>query len=307
VDGLIVIDKPSGMTSHDVVFRVRTLLSGEKTGHCGTLDPDATGVLLVTVGRATRLFPYLSGHDKSYRGTIRFGFSTDTYDASGRPTSAASPTSPQKGAVLEAMTKLEGRISQLPPAYSALKKGGRPLYEFARRNVEVVLEPRQVTVHRFVLESYAPPDADFEVKCSPGTYVRSLAHDLGSSLGCGAHLLRLRRTASGPFGLNGARGLDEIESLARAGRWDRIIVPMDGLLEEFPGIPLGTDGVERVGHGNLILPVHIAGGAVWPFAVPPDPGAVFRLLDEKGRLLALARRCSEADGLSPFLVLADLA
>ncbi len=303
MDGLILVDKPRGLTSHDVVFRIRALMAGAKTGHCGTLDPEATGLLLVTVGRATRLFPFLSAHDKAYDGTMRFGFSTDTYDAAGRPTSSGCGDFPDREAILKAMEGFRGSLSQLPPPYSARKQNGRPLYELARRHQDIVLEPREIVVRRFALGSYAPPDAEFEVECSAGTYVRSLVHDLGRGLGCGAHLARLRRTASGTFRLEEALSLEEITARAGAGRLEDLVRPMETLLTEYPALALGPEGVVRARHGNLILPSHVSGGAP-EGAFPADPEAVMRLLDERGRLLAFARRSSEG-GLSPFLVVAD--
>ena len=305
MDGLIVVDKPPGLTSHDVVLRVRRLIKGEKTGHCGTLDPDATGVLLVAVGKAARLFPYLSRHDKTYMGTLRFGFSTDTYDASGRPTSAESPDCPDENAVRRAMKKFEGRISQNPPPFSAKKLCGQPSYKLARADKNVVLKPQEVTVYRFELEAFQPPLADFVAECSSGTYVRALAHDLGRLLECGAHLAGLRRTASGDFGLADAHSLDEVRSRAEAGDWQRLIVPIEKLLPRLQAIRLDVEGEERARHGNRILPGHV-------LALPdewPDPssgqGPVFRLVARDGRLLALARPSHDGQGLSPFLVLND--
>jgi tRNA pseudouridine55 synthase len=305
LDGLIVIDKPPGLTSHDVVLRVRRLIKGEKTGHCGTLDPDATGVLLVAVGKAARLFPYLSGHDKTYQGTIRFGFSTDTYDASGRPTSAESPDCPDENAVRSAMQKFEGRISQNPPPFSAKKLCGQPSYKLARADKNVILKPQEVTVYRFELEAFQPPLADFVAECSSGTYVRALAHDLGRVLGCGAHLAGLRRTASGDFGLADAHSLDEVRSRAEAGDWQRLVVPIEKLLPRLQAIRLDVEGEERARHGNRILPGHVlALPDGWPDASSgQDP--VFRLVARDGRLLALARPSHDGEGLSPFLVLND--
>jgi tRNA pseudouridine55 synthase len=305
LDGLIVIDKPLGPTSHDIVARVRRILGGVKAGHCGTLDPEASGVLLVAVGRAARLFPFLSGHDKAYAGSIRFGFATDTYDAAGRPTSPVSAGLPAEEALREAMRRFEGRIQQVPPVYSALKQDGRPLYKLARENREVRVEPREVTVRRFSLAAWHPPLAEFEVECSAGTYVRSLAHDLGLELGCGAHLASLRRTASGPFSLTAAHTLEDVEALARSGQPARFLVPMADLLPELPALTLRPDGVERVRHGNRILPEHVLAVLDATEVAARSEGAVVRLFSGDGRLLALARRSREGDGLSPFLVLAD--
>lgn len=305
MDGLIVVDKPLGPTSHDVVARVRRILGGVKTGHCGTLDPGASGVLLVAVGRAARLFPYLSGHDKAYSGSIRFGFATDTYDAAGRPASPESNDLPAEEALRESMRRFEGRIRQVPPVYSALKQDGQPLYKLARENREVRVEPREVTVRRFSLVSWAPPLAEFEVECSAGTYVRSLAHDIGRELGCGAHLASLRRTASGPFSLASALTLEEVEGLARSGPSDRFLVPMNVLLPELPALILRPEGVERVRHGNRILPEHTLAAFDGAQTDAPRKDAVLRLMGKDGRLLALARPSREGEGLSPFLVLAD--
>ncbi len=306
MDGLIVVDKPRGPTSHDVVARIRGLLGGAKTGHCGTLDPEATGVLLVAVGRAARLFPFLSGHDKGYAATVRFGFATDTYDASGRPTIPESADLPAEAALREAMRRFEGPILQAPPAYSAVKKAGQPLYKLARANREVPIEPREVVVRRFELVSWSPPLAAVDIECSAGTYVRSLAHDLGRALACGAHLASLRRTASGPFRLEDARTLDDVESMIRSGKRDRLLLPMEGLLPELPALVLRPEGAERARHGNRILPEHVlppSGRATGEAQGRDD--AVFRLFGGDGRLLALARRSGEDAGLSPFLVLAD--
>lgn len=305
MDGLIVIDKPPGLTSHDVVLWVRRLLRNEKTGHCGTLDPDATGVLLVTVGKATRLFPYLSGHDKTYRGTIRFGFSTDTYDASGRPTSPESPDCPDENAVRGAMRKFEGRISQDPPPFSAKKLGGQPSYRLARADKDVILKAQEVTVRRFELEAFRPPLADFTAECSSGTYMRALAHDLGRHLGCGAHLAGLRRTVSGDFGLADAHSLDEIRSRAEAGDWPGLIVPIEELLPRLQAIRLDVEGEERARHGNRILPGHVPALPDGWREASSGQDTVFRLVGRDGRLLALARPSHDGEGLSPFLVLCD--
>ena len=214
MDGLFVIDKPSGCTSHDVVARVRKIFGIRRVGHGGTLDPDATGVLLVAVGRATRFFPFLAAESKSYEGVIRLGYSTDTYDAGGRPTSMESSDFPSPGALRAAMKSFEGQSSQLPPPYSAKKVGGRPMYALARAGREFDRKPSTVLIKSFKLRDYRPPFVGFEVECSAGTYVRSLAHDLGAGLGCGAHLLKLRRTSVGPYTLAGASDLAGLEAAA---------------------------------------------------------------------------------------------
>lgn len=305
MDGLLVIDKPAGPTSHDIVARVRRLLGGVKTGHCGTLDPSATGVLAVAVGRATRLFPFLSGHDKTYAACIRFGFATDTYDAAGRPVPPESAAFPSEAGLREEMGRFVGRIRQVPPAYSALKRDGQPLYKLARADRPVQPEPREVVVRRFELRAWDPPLAEVDVACSAGTYVRSLAHDLGRAVGCGAHLAALRRTSSGPFRVEDAVALEALESRVRSGDIGLVLVPMERLLPELPAILLGAEGAARARHGNRISREHLLAPEGRPAGTPAAPGTVVRLFAPDGRLLALARPTGGEEGFAPFLVLSD--
>jgi tRNA pseudouridine55 synthase len=301
MDGLLIIDKPSGCTSHDVVLTVRKLLGAKRVGHGGTLDPDATGVLLVAIGRATRFFPLMSGLDKTYVGSIQLGYSTDTYDASGRPTSVESKgVLPAAADVAAAMKTLEGGILQVPPPYSAKKLGGRPAYQLARARKEFVLEPARVNVHFFRMGSYEPPWIEFEVKCSSGTYVRSLAHDLGQRLGCGGHLRSLRRTSVGSYTVSGAVSLADVEKAAAEGRVHELVIPLEGLLPELPAVILAPEAVARVMSGSPLLPHHLT---------PPSAdqlvrggASLFRILGPSGRLLGLARPSSSRDMLRPFLV-----
>ncbi|MBI2856891.1 MAG: tRNA pseudouridine(55) synthase TruB, partial [Chloroflexi bacterium] len=216
-DGILNINKPRGMTSFDVVARVRRLTGVSRAGHAGTLDPDATGVLLVCLGKATRLAGFLSGETKTYRATVHLGVATDTYDASGRVTASCDASSVSLASVREVLTRFRGRIMQAPPAYSALKVGGRRLYQLARSGVHVTPTPRPVDVFRLELTRWAPPELDLEIDCGKGTYIRSLAHDLGSALGCGAHLCALERTRSGPFSLADSVTLGELEEACRGG------------------------------------------------------------------------------------------
>jgi tRNA pseudouridine55 synthase len=302
-DGLIVIDKPCGPTSHDVVQRVRRDLGLRRVGHGGTLDPDATGVLLVAAGQATRFFPFLSKEDKVYEGRIRLGFATDTYDASGRPLAAPCPVLPDRGTVLAAMAAFVGEILQTPPRYSAKKIGGRPVYRRARADEMFELEPVRVSIGRFVLRDYAPPDISFEAACSAGTYIRSLAHDLGQRLGCGAHLASLRRTSVGAYGLDQAVTLDAFEEAAARGEAERFIRPLDSLLPWAPGVVVRPEGQARVRNGRPLGPGHLAIPMPDRDALPGDRrGGLVRLLTPEGKLLGLAR--PSADGtLHPFLVI----
>lgn len=302
MDGLLIIDKPAGCTSHDVVQRVRRLLRLRRVGHGGTLDPDATGVLLVALGQATRFFPFLSGEDKAYEGLIRLGFATDTYDASGRPASPERSSGlPSADVVRAAMLGFEGEVLQTPPAYSAKKVGGRRAYELARARKTFSLEPVRVTVAAFTLADYAPPLVRFEVRCSPGTYVRSLAHDLGAKLGCGAHLQELRRTASGPYGICRAVLLETVEEAAAQGHMGDLLVPLMDLLPNAPVVIVAEEAVGRARNGTPLFAAHLAAP---PGEAPSGGGpSLFRLLDPSGRLLGLARPSPGDDSLRPFLIL----
>lgn len=303
MDGLLIVDKPSGCTSHDVVQRVRRLLGQRRVGHAGTLDPEATGVLLLTLGQATRFFPYLSGHDKSYEGTIRLGFATDTYDASGARTSPEAEAAglPGGDAVAAAMKGLEGELLQAPPPYSAKKVGGKPAYRLARAGLGVALEPVRVRIGSFRPGEYAPPLLGFAVDCSAGTYVRSLAHDLGQRLGCGAHLRSLRRTASGPFSVESAITLAGLEAAAEEGRARGLIIPIEQIFPGTPAVALVPAALRRARNGSPLRPEDLAAPGGEELVL--GASALYRVLDPSGKLLALARPSPERDTLRPFLVL----
>ena len=305
MDGIIQIRKPPSITSHDVVKRVRALLPGHKTGHFGTLDPLATGLLLVAVGSATRLFPFYSKLDKTYTGEIRLGQSMDTYDSTGKPTSLPSTRWPGREELERAMRSFEGEISQLPPPFSAKKHKGRPLYRPARADQPTPLVPSAVTVHSFLCLSYGAPDIEFSVRCSSGTYVRSLAHDLGQKLGCGAHLTRLVRIVIGTYKLENAHSLEEIAELSAAGSTNEFLMPIEELLPEFPRLVLSEEGTILARNGGLIAPRHITSVLEDGLAGGSDdvPGTrVYRLFSPAGRLLAFARKAADQTGLHPFLV-----
>ena len=300
MDGLLVVDKPSGCTSHDVVLRVRRLLGARRVGHCGALDPDATGVLLITLGQATRFFPYLSGEDKTYEGLIRLGYATDTYDASGHPTSKEKTTGLPSAAEIETgMRGLEGEILQVPPAYSAKKLGGRPAYKLARARKQFVLEPVRVVVSAFVLRNSSPPFIEFEARCSAGTYIRSLAHDLGEKLGCGAHLHSLRRTSVGPYKLAQAVSLGDIEKAVGGARISELIIPLENLLPGAPAVVLSPAAVTRAKNGAPLFPEHLTGRSGDPPAWSET--TLFRVFDPSGRFLALARPSTDGNSLRPVL------
>ncbi len=214
LDGAILVDKPSGPTSHDVVDAIRRKFGIKKVGHCGTLDPNATGLLIIVLGRGTKLSERLMGDDKVYEGTVKFGESTDSYDSDGELTGSL-PLLPMTLEELnEAAAKFIGDQMQVPPMVSAIKKGGVPLYKLARQGIEVEREPRLIHIYNFRFTDYTEPLGQFRLACTKGTYVRSVAHDLGQNLGCGAHLTTLRRSASGKFDVADALPLAEVLQLS---------------------------------------------------------------------------------------------
>lgn len=224
LDGAILIDKPAGPTSHDVVDAIRRQFGIKKVGHCGTLDPNATGLLIIVLGRGTKLSEKLMGDDKVYEGAIKFGATTDSYDADGE----VKETKPVPPLNLEQLNALAsgfiGDQMQTPPMVSAIKKNGVPLYKLARKGVEVEREPRLVHIYNFRFIQYAEPLGDFRLACTKGTYVRSIAHDLGQKIGCGAHLSTLRRSASGKFDVADAKPLDDVLNLS-LGELEKNVIP----------------------------------------------------------------------------------
>jgi tRNA pseudouridine55 synthase len=276
VDGVLVVDKPGGPTSHDVVDRVRRALRTRRVGHTGTLDPFATGVLPVCVGRATRLARFLSGGEKEYVATVRLGFATTTDDRTGEPLGARVPGDVAPEALAAALEGLVGSFDQVPPAFSAKHVGGRRLYELARRGEAVPRAATPVTVHAIRLLAREADTVEIAVRCSAGTYVRALARDLGEGLGTGAHLTALRRTRSGPFDLSQSVSGDDL-----AGAVERMI-PLARLLLDLPAVTVAAEGRRLVGHGRELGPGDVVEG------FPEGPVERVRVLDESGALLALA-------------------
>ncbi len=253
-DGILNINKPQGLTSHDVVAAVRRMSQSTHVGHAGTLDPMATGVLLVCMGQATRVVEYLTDHDKKYQARVRLGVETDTYDATGRVIAeqAATGSAMTLDQVEEALQTLAGKITQIPPAYSAIKQNGVPMYKLARRGIPVEAEARQVEIYSITLTEFSPPDVGIEVHCSKGTYIRSLAHDLGAKLGCGAHLTALTRTAVGQFNLSDSATLEELRDAFLSGYLGRFLNPLDEALLAFEAILLEPEAAQRIRQGNSI-------------------------------------------------------
>lgn len=288
-DGLVVVDKPAGFTSHDVVAKLRKIFGQKRVGHAGTLDPDATGVLLVGLGRVTRLLRYLQETTKEYRGTISFGVATDTLDAAGAVLERR-PMPVTESEVVTASLRFVGDLQQVPPMVSALKVGGRRLHELARAGEEVERKPRAVRIDRFEIEAFEPgsfPHATVLVECSSGTYIRSLAADLGAALGGPAHLAGLRRLRVGSFTIDESQPLDAIE----ADRESALVSPVEAMrgLEQ---ATVDAESALAVAHGSVF--------SCPPFAVAgPGPYAV---VDEQGALLAVYER--RGAGLKPSVVLA---
>jgi tRNA pseudouridine55 synthase len=252
MNGVLVINKPAGMTSHDVVNRVRRILGEKSIGHLGTLDPMATGVLPLVAGRMTRLAQFYTTSNKSYEGEIRFGFSTDTYDAEGEQTSESSDVQVTLEQLREAASVFVGRIWQIPPPYSAKKISGVPAYKLARKNKEVELKPVEVEVKAFEILGLENDRAQFRADVSSGTYVRSLAHELGQNLGCGAHLSALKRTASGEFRIEDAVTLEELAESVQQGTVEQKFVHLRRVLPEFPCVTADEENAARIRHGRSV-------------------------------------------------------
>lgn len=252
MNGLLILDKPSGLTSHDVVARVRRATGESSVGHLGTLDPMATGVLPLLLGKFTRLAQFYGTHEKAYTGTIRFGFSTDTYDAEGTPTSE--PVQPDFTLELlrTAAARFSGEIEQMPPPISAKKIGGKPAYKIARAGGTPELKPVRINVVEFFINSLDAGTAIFSMRISSGGYVRAVANALGQALGCGAHLASLRRVASGPFSIQQALPLEEVEALARSGTLSERLPHPRMLLPEFPSVTADEQTVGRLRNGMQV-------------------------------------------------------
>lgn len=273
MNGLLIVDKPGGMTSHDVVARVRRATGEQSVGHLGTLDPMATGVLPLLLGKYTRLAQFLNTSEKSYTGTIRFGFATDTYDAEGQVT--GSPVIPDLdlARVRTEAARYGGEIDQMPPPFSAKKVGGKPAYKLAREGKTPELKPVRIRVDAFDIESLDGDTAQFVMRISSGGYVRSIAHEMGQRLGCGAHLASLRRTAAGPFTLGDALRLDEIERMA--GDVEQRMVHPRTLLPDMPAVTADDATLGRLRNGMQVnLPEYSCAERVKIFAGQRELAAI---------------------------------
>ncbi len=283
-EGILLLDKPAGWTSHDVVAKLRGLVRGAKVGHAGTLDPDATGLLPVLLGQATRIAEYLIGWDKEYRAVLRLGATTDTQDASGRVLSVRAVPVLTLEQVWTVAAQFEGTIAQMPPMYSAVKVDGVPLYRSARAGKTIEREARPVTIHRLTVLGLSGTDVDMDVHCSKGTYIRTLCADLGEALGCGGHLLSLRRTRVGPLMLEHALTLEEAGRRWEAGTLGESLVSLDDALSAMPAVRVDESTAGRVLHGVAVPWSSVLDKAGWAEGRPAN---AVRIKDVHGHLLAI--------------------
>jgi len=302
LDGVLVINKPAGWTSHDVVARARTLFGMSKVGHTGTLDPAATGVLVLCLGRATRIAEYLMSADKAYRAVLRLGVATDTQDATGTVVGRVAETLPEQVAIAEVMNRFVGRRQQVPPMYSAVKVKGVPLYKAARAGRTVSRSPREFTVRSLEILSIGPMpegtahlptlDVTFDVVCSKGTYVRTLCADIGELLGVGGHLASLERRRVGRFCIEEALSLDELAGLADRGAVETRLYTLAAALADLPALHVDRDAVEGLCHG-VAVPVSrvVSSEGAWM------AGAFVRLLSPDGRLVGIGKAPCSAEEL----------
>jgi tRNA pseudouridine55 synthase len=309
MNGLLIVNKPVGPTSHDIVYKIRKWSGERRVGHTGTLDPMASGVLILCLGTATRISEYLLGGDKQYQAVVRLGQTTTTYDAEGQFLEQG-PVNLTLEQIESALLKFRGTISQMPPAFSAVQVGGRRAYNMARHGETPHLAPRPVTIHRLDLLSWQSPDLALSIACSAGTYIRSLAHDLGQALGCGGHLAALTRTAAGGFTLEDAHGPAHIESAFKAGRGRELIRPTDHALAAWPAVRLDAAGANRIVHGNPVPiqkpPEDSRSAPERSGAGEPSGGApcLGRAYDPDGRLIAIVEADPASGQWKPKKVLA---
>jgi tRNA pseudouridine55 synthase len=293
ITGVLVIDKPAGITSHDVVARVRKILHQRQVGHFGTLDPFATGVLPVSVGKATRFAQFYLKSRKAYAGTIRFGFSTDTYDATGVPTSEALPVALEASVLEGHFRGFTGRLLQAPPPFSAKRVGGVRAYELARQHKPVNLTPVEVEIYALELLSFEGEQVRFAVECSGGTYVRSLAHDLGQKLGCGGHLAGLRRSAVAEFTENRAITLERLQEAAEQSKLESCLVRLEALLPDCPELVVRGREETTVRHGQAFELAQALRPGRGEAGYAPAAN-LLKILGPERRLIAVARHVSGA-------------
>ncbi len=299
IHGLIAVNKERGISSHALVARIRRLYDTKKAGHFGTLDPTATGLLLIALGQATRFFDFYVKQDKLYSGLIRFGYATSTYDSEGKARESKREVDLKKFDLEALLAGFRGEQLQLPPAFSAKKFKGKPLYTYARRQEEVPITAVTVTIHELTGQLVDHETLAFRALTSSGTYIRSLAHDLGQKVGVGAYLLELKRERIGSFSLEQAKTLGEIETLAEAGNALQAVIPIEMLLPEYPKIIVNQAGRRCICNGMALK----ASDVLKIFPAPNT--AYFRIFDDEGKLLAIAQKEPQAMNFKPYLVIPE--
>jgi tRNA pseudouridine55 synthase len=290
-DGVLVLDKPPDMTSAKAVAVVKSLVRARKAGHCGTLDPFATGILVCCINRATKLARFFMHTDKTYAGTLRLGIETDTQDSTGNVTNVTAPVACARDRIETVFARFEGEYQQAPPAYSALKHRGKPLYAYARKGISIRKPARTVAIKALDIVKIDPPFVQFEVVCSSGTYVRTLCADIGQRLGCGGHLTKLRRIASGGFTLRDAVSLAELKQRAREGTCSTGVIPMADTLHDMTPVVANYALTEHIKHGRMIRKSDLFA------ATDPQPEEFVKILDPDHHLVAVMRLIDQTDQL----------
>jgi tRNA pseudouridine55 synthase len=295
LDGIFNINKPRGRTSFNIVARIRRLSGEKRVGHAGTLDPDATGVLPVCLGQGTRVIEFLVNTTKTYRARIEFGKVTDTYDSTGRIIKEGDTSGINKRQLEVALDAFRGRIEQTPPMYSAVKHGGQPLYKLARAGITIERKKRTAVIHRLELISWRRPVATVEVECSKGTYIRSLAQDLGEHLGCGAFLKGLVRTRCGIFDIDDAISLSQLERAFRDGNWQEYLLPIDSVLQDLPALVIDEASEKAFINGKPII--------TGENDIKSSSHRYYRAYSRDGRFLGILSRSKDKDAWQPKKVL----
>lgn len=289
MNSLLLLDKPQGLSSHSAVHRIRKITGIDRVGHAGTLDPMATGVLLVLLGSAVRLSEYIVDHDKKYRATIQLGIETDTYDATGTVTETRDVQVSEQE-MRAAVASFVGKLAQIPPAHSAIQIQGKRAYKMARQGIALEMEPRAVEIYSAEIQSLEPARLVIDVHCSKGTYIRSLAHDIGAKLGTGAHLAGLRRTASGTFSIDQCQTLEQVADAIASQSLAQLVLPMELAVQQFDAVTLDTQNARAVRNGLFIpAPANLTTPLV-------------RAYDENNKFFALLERISDRQ-LKPKKVL----
>ena len=293
MDGVIVIDKPGGLSSSAVVLKVKGIVGARKAGHAGTLDPIATGVLPLCINEGTKLVPFFMQCEKEYIATLRLGIETDTQDREGAVIRQTEVIPADHGEILSVFNEFQGAVLQTPPMFSALKHNGVPLYRIARMGGDVPRQPRSITIYRIAVLSFDLPFITFSVQCSSGTYVRTLCADIGAHLKCGAHLVELKRVRNGAFHINRALPLEELKAEAHNGSLGKLIIPLSQALPELPAIVVTQQLGNKVSHGMLCTVSDIAGTSLPNFTA----GEKVKLVTAEGTLLAVVESCVDSGAL----------